>query len=534
MEELIRERLQVVERFKERFNRQMKWPLKETYMRMHQRSRKQCVKLYNYKSNGRRTFLNTFTQSSGPSMIPMNSLVTIPMTSLRFDVKAEGKRVPLRVIATPCIVIGMKTIVQDPNGTVCELLVYNWPSDEAFPIGTVLYVKEPILRMSLDITFCIRVDCPTDLEVVIPGHCMHTSAGKLIWKYYSIAPKTSDLCSDVAMIKIGIDVKKDGSLVSATEIFKAAKEKSNDDKLKRTCLVNLLQIYWCLRRYEDVIATAKELEFYGGSKDWLLVACKAYYKLGIRTEALKYCQRFAELYSNVEPCGQLVLELNSDFHIHQEPLDVLSNMMEDIKYKYGKLKFENFIGDIVARDNALGEKVYQAAMPIRESDVLLASKAIVSNIIARRAAGIEYVNGIVLNTTRERQVVVALMARKLMKNPKKYFPLIHSLPVADHLKERCREIILHYDQDQPIVDIQLLNGIYQHNCYDLIVNYYNSDSLRKIGKGIFGMTPRLNHNDTNPNAEYMFFNDVIVVLANRPIAKGEEIVVAISPIRRIV
>lgn len=105
-----------------------------------------------------------------------------------------GCYVTCRVIAEPFYSSGMHVLVQDGNGDVEQVVLYNYEVYEAcsleakfiLPVGTQIMIKEPHLQLfGLDVSwdFGIRVDSPTDVVVLVDQSgkflLVHSRSGSL-------------------------------------------------------------------------------------------------------------------------------------------------------------------------------------------------------------------------------------------------------------------------------------------------------------------------------------------------------------------
>ncbi|OBZ76732.1 Tetratricopeptide repeat protein 12 [Grifola frondosa] len=82
-------------------------------------------------------------------------------------------------IITPCVrLVAISTVVEDTDGLVQNLSMYNFPTtigcsldhlDKLFPIGTVIAIREPTLKAPLSGPRpLVRVDSPTDIVFIEP------------------------------------------------------------------------------------------------------------------------------------------------------------------------------------------------------------------------------------------------------------------------------------------------------------------------------------------------------------------------------
>lgn len=81
-----------------------------------------------------------------------------------------GRYLVCRTIADPLNLVAISTLVEDEQGNIEDLSIYNYPHEnefrELFPKGTVIYIKEPNLKLGKDlVSRFMRVDSPSDLII---------------------------------------------------------------------------------------------------------------------------------------------------------------------------------------------------------------------------------------------------------------------------------------------------------------------------------------------------------------------------------
>ncbi|KAF8524717.1 hypothetical protein BU17DRAFT_42595 [Hysterangium stoloniferum] len=108
------------------------------------------------------------------SVAPLESLQLITLRNMYVRKIHRGNYFLCRIIVPPKRVVAIEIPVEDPNGDVASLSLYNFPTmmnsgphelDSVFPVGTILAIREPFLKQSLvynSVQF-MRVDSPTDV-----------------------------------------------------------------------------------------------------------------------------------------------------------------------------------------------------------------------------------------------------------------------------------------------------------------------------------------------------------------------------------
>ncbi|KAF8507844.1 hypothetical protein BU17DRAFT_57135 [Hysterangium stoloniferum] len=108
------------------------------------------------------------------SVAPLESLQLITLRKMYVRKIHRGNYFLCRIIVPPKRGVAIEIAVEDPNGDVASLSLYNFPTmmnsglqevDSVFPVGTILAIREPFLKQSLisnSVQF-MRVDSPTDV-----------------------------------------------------------------------------------------------------------------------------------------------------------------------------------------------------------------------------------------------------------------------------------------------------------------------------------------------------------------------------------
>lgn len=88
----------------------------------------------------------------------------------------------------------IQTVVEDNRGWSERLALYNYAPDgtdprHALPVGTLLAVKEPYLKLSLDGLPTIRVDSPGDITLLATGDpLLRGLFGELVRSWFILCP----------------------------------------------------------------------------------------------------------------------------------------------------------------------------------------------------------------------------------------------------------------------------------------------------------------------------------------------------------
>ncbi|OBZ77129.1 hypothetical protein A0H81_03840 [Grifola frondosa] len=114
------------------------------------------------------------------SSTPLQNLERITFSNMSIRKTHVGHFLLCRTIAPCARFVAISTVVEDTDGLVQNLSMYNFPTtigcsldhlDKLFPIGTVIAIREPTLKEPLQGSHpLVRVDSPTDIVFVDPNH----------------------------------------------------------------------------------------------------------------------------------------------------------------------------------------------------------------------------------------------------------------------------------------------------------------------------------------------------------------------------
>uniref|UniRef100_A0AC34FHU8 Uncharacterized protein n=1 Tax=Panagrolaimus sp. ES5 TaxID=591445 RepID=A0AC34FHU8_9BILA len=105
--------------------------------------------------------------------IPFEDLKPINLCDLKVPMVHNKRFLVCQIIAMPSLYVGVTILIQDLNGDVEEVAIYNFTYNfndlDSLSPGTILIIKEPWLRYgSHDKTPSLRIDSPSDIIFVDP------------------------------------------------------------------------------------------------------------------------------------------------------------------------------------------------------------------------------------------------------------------------------------------------------------------------------------------------------------------------------
>jgi len=190
-----------------------------------------------------------------PSTSTIAELIQIDISMLRLETHHRGKVLIVRTFVEPIHIQAFQNALEDEFGAVDRLALYNEspviPPARVFAKGTVLAIKEPYYKGSADGGYIIRVDHPSNLVVLRPGH-------HLIPLVFALP--TVDLDDSAMKWKERGNVaylKKD--YFGAVDMYTHGYEASKHDDLTLRCdlLRNRAATNLCLARYESALEDAE-------------------------------------------------------------------------------------------------------------------------------------------------------------------------------------------------------------------------------------------------------------------------------------
>ncbi len=309
---------------------------------------------------------NYVTTERNSCLINISSLKSINLKDMMVNKMHYGHVLECKTIADPFYVSGMNLLIQDSNGDIENLIVYNYETksidiDPKFliPIGTRLLIKEPHLQhFGLeDDNFGIRVDSPTD--IVIQSY-----------------PDVDSNKSVEELIEEGNKAFGKSYLYPAIRFYSQAIEKSN--KTSSRAYLNRSQAYLRLEKNYSAFQDAQQAAKLDKNND------KAYFRIGKSAYLLRKFEIALESY---ETCFKLNPK-NTEVEIEIKKTKERINESKTGNYNFQALyeqffKRENLYMDIAeyksnkttVTDIKNKSKGVVATESIKKGTLLLASKA---------------------------------------------------------------------------------------------------------------------------------------------------------------
>ncbi|KAH8768309.1 hypothetical protein F5883DRAFT_644096 [Diaporthe sp. PMI_573] len=187
------------------------------------------------KGHVRTTFIG---EAYPPSVEPISSLTTILLHDLLLETHHRGRVLIVKTFGDPIRKSGIHNAIEDVQGSVDRLSVYNLPSrtplDRVLPKSAVIAVKEPYFKATVDDGVMVRVDHPSDAVLLEP----HDSSVPPQWQTSLKATMT------------GSQLKEVGNTAFKQGDCEALAKTDNNTDLRLTLLRNRAQVHFNLGQYE--------------------------------------------------------------------------------------------------------------------------------------------------------------------------------------------------------------------------------------------------------------------------------------------
>ncbi|CAF4306412.1 unnamed protein product [Rotaria sp. Silwood2] len=161
-----------------------------------------------------------------PCTQPLSCLQRIPLTDLVLETVHRGKYLLLRTIVHPKKIVEIKTVVEDPNGDVEVLELYNQNPNRShkdiIPNNSIIILKEPYYKISAQRETSLRCDHPTDLIFLDTNNSM---VQDLNWK--TGTPKIHKILTAAEYKTLGNDYFKKGKFYEAIKAYSDSELEEN-------------------------------------------------------------------------------------------------------------------------------------------------------------------------------------------------------------------------------------------------------------------------------------------------------------------
>ena len=394
----------------------------------------------------------------------INNLKQIFLKDMFVNQLHKGNYIEFQTIAITFYSSGMHLLVQDQNGDIEQLIIYNYETKSYYtdpnmliPINTRLQIKEPYLQLTglSEDEISIRVDSPSD--IIIVSYDMEWTKEKSIDEIIDLANKEFNKTN----------------YHSAIRLYTEAILKSN--KTSSRAYLNRSQAYIKLEKYNSAYSDAKQAILLDANND------KAHFRSG---KAAYLMRKFDLALGSYERCfklnphNQVEIELNKTKERLKESINGSFNF-KNLYEQFFKKEFNMDIADyrsnkfIIAEIENKSKGVVSIDL-IPKGALILVSKAesaVFHNKVDYRKKSYHTVhfNQNSYHTKNESENIANIIYK--MEDDKEFSNKIYSLYAGDQFS---RENLEH-----PLIDIKRIEALYAFNSFQ-IKNAYETLEILEL------------------------------------------------------
>lgn len=472
---------------------------------------------------------------------------------LRLEIMHKDKYLLVRV-AEPCFKMsGIMALVEDPEGSVCLMSIYNYVMSEStdveklLPVGTIMAIKEPYYKFSNTDTCVVRCDSPSDMVLLArPGRNNGLGEQNLIFADMLLKDISWKGKLKMALPRqlAPLDPFKDPA-VSPSAYWDFIEMCTNalrapdipDDVALRIRLYRALALDG-VDHFEDALRDAMVLlDAEPTMAHGMKIAAKCLYDLRRYEQARSVATRFCMMYPNdvgISMTHKDCMLKQGAFRmleIREGKYDLVTMMLMAESSAAPRLKHADYIGPVKfvrMEDGSVKVVLTEDVLP---GVLLMATKAfqiVYASELSDAASGFMHVNfktNVVSVPTRSQ--LTTKIARAILMNPSTAYQL-YDLPTKD--PKTCEDLRLYADEPQqlePITDIALIQRIVARNSLHpelLDDNRLGATRDEKMDNdaGLWILPSHIAHS-CDPSAATVFIGDFMFVRAKYVMKAGDEI-----------
>lgn len=518
---------------------------------------------------GHHSARQTFCGDIYCSKLPLDQLTRIGIKNLKMEIKHEGKYLLLRLIE-PCFrMSGIMTVVEDPEGSVCILSLYNYIEkdsvnvEELLPVGTILALKEPHYKFTNSNSCVIRCDSPSDViilertgrnngldlenliyaETHLKGVTWKT---KLITNSKAYSLKHVNLSNSVDEQELAFNEERYHDAISIAA--RAKMTHYNDEipvRLHVYRALALLPLGQYEKAFSEAISVFMEEEGNVAGLTALLPMGRALYNLRRFEDSFKVYKVIFDRYeaANLPQEAPVSYYYESSKKRIQEAKEGkydLGAMMAKVKAsKAPRLDNADYIGPVKLAPLTTGSKGIKVVVSkeVEPGTLLMACKAfeIVYQSELKDSASafmlINFKNNIISLPARSQ--LVTKIAMRILENPSMAVGL-YDLETRD---KSSNELVKLYADDinqrEPIADVDLIHRIVAHNALnpesldETMLGYRKqaTDKPNDPDAGLWILPSHIKH-ACCPSAVATFIGDFMFVRAKQHMKPGDEVTIS--------
>ncbi|KAI1796166.1 hypothetical protein LXA43DRAFT_656004 [Ganoderma leucocontextum] len=479
------------------------------------------------------------------STTPVERLEPVTFAGMLVRHAHAGQYLLCRIVAPCCRMVAIQTIVEDIDGRVHDLSIYNFPStfdsdlkhvDTLFPLGAVLAIREPTFKAPLQgIRPIIRVDSPTDINFVVPGSpLLHD----LTWQTGATVPR-----SPAEPATLDAWRQRGNAYFNSTQWFLAAWAYSRGLMMDPDATVvrsNRAEVYLRLNYFSGAAADAQQVLSASGIPDTLsdktiFRLAKAQYGRGEYNAAAGHFARWQERHPEDATAAPWIQRCQARQAEKQTGQYNWVSMFRDA-VKEIRLDVADYVGSMEVRQmmGRGGGRGVVATKDIRTGDLLLVTKPFASAYATDLPQDkIVITLDLISNISRERTdaVLMAHIIDKLYGNPDLRDQVYHLYAGRDY-PSPPNSYPPPLGQAAPVelftptidIDIAQLEAIciYNNFCPLRLEDKQIAENAKPTG--LYPLASLFNHS-CGANAIWYCIGDVMIVRAAEPISAGTEITI---------
>ncbi|KAK5130014.1 hypothetical protein LTR08_002530 [Meristemomyces frigidus] len=494
-------------------------------------------------------FYNTRQQASGyalrqhfinhaypPSTKVVGELKQIVISDLRLETHHTGKVLFVRTFGQPVRISGVSTAVEDANGDVARLAVYNSDpllgAEHVVPMHAVFAIKEPYFKTNGDGGTSLRVDHLSDLVRLQP--------------HDPIIPV--NLCSRlVELQKSAVDWKMEGNASYATGDFFAAVNAytqglASHSDIPETLKCNLLRnrsiCNLHLKRYEPAMEDAERSAVSTSSLAEGMAAtlnAKAHYRAGLAAYELAQYEKARGHYESMQALtprdGDAACELSRtakrEIELASGVYDFVK-MSKSVSKKHNRLDHASFVSRVAVKSTPKHGRGAFAITDIKAGELVLCEKAF--GVAFGSDEGKQTYMIVNLNTNRgsvgTQATLLFQLVQKMLHNPLQAARFLDLYDGGYSPKSTARVVdglaTIDTFHTQAIVEVNAFacSGVSSTNKGSQ--QKAAEEAARDVSTGVWITASYINH-ACNGNAMRSFIGDMMIVRATKDIPAGAEI-----------
>ncbi|KAK3723646.1 hypothetical protein LTR37_001527 [Vermiconidia calcicola] len=319
-----------------------------------------------------------------PSTTPLEKLQQITLSQLKLETNHTGKALIVRTFDHPLRHVATQNIVEDKEGNVGRLSVYNldpsMPPKTILPKGAIFTIKEPYYKATADGGYSVRVDHPSDLlqldveDPLVPAE---------------LAPRLVEIDRDAAFLKKeGTAAYLKGDYLAAVKAYTKGLAVCTDqeaslrfDLYRNRAIVNL---YFC--RYEYACSDAlvslipDSFEEAGDRREGfnskaLYRAGRAEYHLENFTAAKNHFEQALTLTPEDGDCKRELVKTKERLQEQTKGIFDFTAISNSATAKRNKLDHASYLEKVEVRAGGVCGRGLFARCDIKAGDVILVEKA---------------------------------------------------------------------------------------------------------------------------------------------------------------